>query len=266
MPLISTSALLKIADRAAYQYGQLKATCAAISAAGTGYYAATVTATDDPDVEVPTLADYEMVDLDLQPGFMAKNGTQLPAIIGAMEAHFSGSYPNGGVVLQPGGWDGYLTSEDERVSQYFAELFFAVKGYYMIANNVFSEGDDQFARVQVAAGPSIVFTDGINYGDGSPRNPANGTYFAATQLRVVVGNMGGSNLDLRLSVKDVNDNLTTIDVTVPAGSVPGASVPVGTSSDRFLDVTGAIFKPSGSTGTAGDDVTVRNLKERQIQL
>jgi hypothetical protein len=41
---------------------------------------------------------------------------------------------------------------------------------------------------------------------------------------------------------------------------------VGSSSNRFLDVMGAAFVPAGSTGTVGDDVTVRNLKERQIQL
>ena len=266
MPLVDTSTLLAVADRAAYQYGQLKATCAAISAVGNGLYWQLVTATDDPDVEIPTLADYEMVDNDLKPGFAARNGTQLPAVIGGMEAHFSGSYPNGGVVLQAGGWDGYLTSHSVRVSEYFAELFFACRGYYMVANNVFSEGDDQFARAQRAAGPSIVFTDGVGYGNGNPLNPANGTYYAATQLRVVVTSMGAANLDLRLSVKDVNDNPTTIDVTVPAGSIPGTSVAVGTSGNRFLDVIGIGFVPLGSAGTAGDDVTVRNLKERQIQL
>ena len=57
---------------------------------------------------------------------------------------------------------GYLEGKDERVSQYFAELWTAVKSGYMRAVNVFSEGDDKFADVSVAAGPVIVFTDGIN--------------------------------------------------------------------------------------------------------
>jgi len=265
MPLIDTATLLRVADRAAYQYGQMKAMFAAVSQAGLGYYWEAVTATDDPDVEVPTLGDYRLVDDDLDPGFAAKFGTQLGLIVGAMEGHFEMPGPTG-QPLQAGGWDGYLTGKAVRVSQYFGELFFAVKGYYMLANDVFSEGDDQFARAQVAAGPAVVFTDGVSYGNGDARNPANGTYFAATQLRAVVTAMGGANLDLRLSVKDVNDNPTTIDVTVPGGSPPGTVVPVGTSSDRFLDVTGAAFVPAGSTGTTGDDVKVRNLKERQIQL
>jgi len=266
VPLIDTASLLRIADRAAYQYKQIKETLDAISQQGVEYYWETITATDDPDVEIPTLSEYKAVDDDLRPDFAAKMGTQLSRIIGAMEAHFNGDYPNGGVVLQAGGWDGYLTDHDLRVSQYFAELFFACKGYYMIANNVFSEGDDQFARIQVGAGPVIVFTDGVNYGDGDPQNPANGTYFAATQLRVVVNNMGVTNLDLRLSVKDVHDSPTTIDVTVPGGSPPGTVIPIGVATNRFLDVTGAAFKPGGLNGTAGDDVKVVNIKEREIQL
>jgi hypothetical protein len=67
-------------------------------------------------------------------------------------------------------------------------------------------------------------------------------------------------------VKDVNNNPATIDVMIPAGSVPGAIVNVGSSSDRFLACIGAIYVPAGSTGTVGDSVTVRNLKERQIAL
>lgn len=265
MPLIATAPLLRVSDRAAYQYGQIKAIFEAIAQEGLGYYFYTVSATDDPDVEIPTVGPYEEVDLDLQPLFAAKWGTRLGNVISAMDAHFARLGPVG-MPLQPGGWDGYLQAKDLRVSQYFGELYFACKGYYMLANDVFSEGDDQFARVQVAAGPAMVFTDGVNYGNGSVLNPANGSFFAATQLRVVVTVMGGTDLDVRLSVKDINDNPTTIDVTVPGGSAPGTVVPVGTSSDRFLDVIGAAFVPAGSTGTVGDDMTVRNLKERQIQL
>jgi hypothetical protein len=232
---------------------------------GIEYYWQTITATEDPDVEIPVLGPYFQTDEDFQPGYAAKNGTLLGNVIAGMEAHFDWKGPTG-APLQAGGWDGYLSGKGVRVSQYFGEMFFACKGYYMLANDVFSEGDDQFARVQVAAGPTMVFTDGVNYGNGGAMNPANGIYFAPTQLRVVVSNMGGTNLDIRLSVKDVNDDPTTIDVTVPAGSAPGTIVPIGSSSDRFLDVIGAAFVPAGLQGTVGDDVTVRNLKERQIAL
>ena len=265
MPLVDTATLLRVADRAAYQYGQMKTVFAAISQVGSSYYWQTITATDDPDVEIPTLSPYEQTDNDLLPGYAAKNGTLLGNIIAGMEAHFDMRGPSG-APLQVGGWDGYLTSKNVRVSQFFGDLFFACKGYYMIANNVFSEGNDQFGAITLAAGPTIVYTDGINYGNGDPANPANDVFFAATQLRVVVVGMGGVNIDIRLSVKDINNNPTTIDVTIPGGSIPGTVVPVGSSSDRFLDVMGAVFVPAGSKGTAGDSLTIRNLKERQIVL
>ena len=265
MPLINTTPLLKVADRAAYQYGQLQTVCTAIQAVGSGLYFTTVSATEDPDVEIPLDSLYHDVDDDLMSDFLVKNGTRLNYIVFGMDNHFNRD-DGTGVALQAGGWDGYLTDHDKRVSYYFAQLYFAVKGYYMIANNVFSESVDQFARVQVAAGPTMVFTDGINYGNGNVLNPANGTYYAASQLKVHVTAMGSTQLDIRLSVKDKNNNPTTIDVTIPAASPPGTEVPVGTSTDRFLDVIGAIFKPTGSTGTVGDDMKVLNLKERQIVL
>ena len=75
-----------------------------------------------------------------------------------------------------------------------------------------------------------------------------------------------ADADLRLLVKDVNDNPTIIDVTIPAASPAGTVVPVGTSTDRFLDVMDVQFVPAGSTGDTGDQFTVHNLKERQISL
>ena len=267
MPLIDTTTLLEVADRAAYQYSQLKTTLAAISVAGTnGKYFDMVTATDDPDVEIPTVADYENVDNDFLPGFAAKNGTLLGDVIGGMESHFNVRDAITGLPLQAGGWDGYLWDKNKRVSEYFAELFFACHGYYMLAVNVFSENVDTMGTAVVAAGPSVTFTDGVSYGNGSQVNPANGTYYAATQLKAHVVSKGATQLDLRLSVKDVNNNLTTIDVTIPGGSISGFEVVIGSTSDRFLDVTGIILKPAGSTGNSGDTITILNKKERQIQL
>ncbi|MHC4213149.1 MAG: hypothetical protein ACYSWP_07250, partial [Planctomycetota bacterium] len=59
---------------------------------------------------------------------------------------------------------------------------------------------------------------------------------------------------------------TTIDVSIPGGSAPGTEIPVGTSSNRYLDMIGVAFVPFGSFGTLGDSVTIHNLKERQIAL
>ena len=264
MSLIDTTNLLRIADRAAYQYGQLQSVCANIQNEGLGYYFDIVSSTGDPDVEIPLGSIYHDVDNDLLIAPLIKWGTQMPNIVGAMNAHFNRLV--NGVPLQTGGWDGYLAANAERVSYYFAQLFYDTQGYYMIANNVFSESEDQFARIQVTAGPVMTFTDGVNYGTGAALNPANGVFYAGTQLKVVVTTKGATDLDIRLSVKDLNNNPTIIDVTVPGNSAPGTEVSVGSTSDRFLDVIGAIFVPSGSTGNFGDDVKVLNLKERQIAL
>ena len=265
MPLIDTTSLLKVADRAAYQFGQLQDACNVVKQEGTDYYFNIVSATEDSDVEIPCDSVYYDVDQDFDIDFLAKYGTRLPGVIGGMDAHFN-RLSSSGVPLQAGGWDGYLTSKNQRVSYFFSQLFFAVKGFYMLANNVFSESADLFGSFQVGAGPVLNYTDGVNYGTGSGSNPANGTFYAATQLKVVVTSMGPTNLEVRLSVKDISNNPTTIDVTIPGGSAPGTEIPVGTSADRFLDVTAAVFKPAGSTGTVGDDMNVMNLKERQIVL
>lgn len=266
MPLIDTTSLLKIADRAAAQYKFLYDAFTSLTPAGTnGFYWQIVTATNDPDVEIPTLQPYYAVDTGLNVDFTVKNGVQLGQIVSAMEAHFNILGPTG-IPLQLGGWDGYLTTHNERVSYWFSKIFLDTTGNYMLANNVFSEGNDVFGTVTLAAGPTIVFTDGVNYGTGAITNPANGSNYAATQLKVVVVGMGMTNLDLRLSVKDINNVPATIDVTVPGGSLPGAEITIGATSDRFLDVMNVAFVPAGSTGTVGDSLTINNKKERQILL
>jgi hypothetical protein len=265
MPLIDTTTLLRVADRAAMQYKYLYDSFAQLVLPGGGYYADIVTATDDNDVEIPTQNPYHYVDTSLNVDFTVRNGTPLASIIGAMNVHFN-IRDYAGNPLQVGGWDGYLYDHNCRVSWYFARLFRATQGPYMLAVNVFSESNDVFGTLTVGAGPALGFVDGVSYGNGAITNPANGTYYAATQLKAVVGTMGLTNLDIRLSVKDVNNNPTTIDVTIPGGSAPSTEIDIGTTSDRFLDVFGAVFKPAGSTGTVGDQVTVHNKKERQISL
>lgn len=264
MPLIDTTTLLGIADRAAEQYDILRQAFESADTEGGGWYFDRVTATNDSDVEIPLESSYHDVDEDLDVDYAIKNGTLLPNIVNSMLVHFNirdaSNQP-----LQAGGWDGYLSTKDERVSWWFNKLYFVSRNQYMLAINVFSETDDIFGTVEVVAGPGLSFTDGVNYGNGSSLNLASGSNFAATQLKVVVGTMGANQLDLRLSVKDINDLPTTIDVTIPASSAPGTEIPVGTSTDRYLDMIGVSFA-SGNQGTLGDTVTINNLKERQIAL
>jgi len=263
MALIETQVLLRIADRAAYQYKQFKEACETAKAEGLGFYFDVVTGTDDVDVEVSCGKQYHYVDMDFDVTRCVKGGTGLGNIIGAMETHFN-RIGEDKTPLMPGGWDRYLSEKDVRVSYYFAEFFKGTRGFYMEANNVFSETEDQFGRIQI--GTEMSFTDGLNYGNGNWLNPADGECYAATQLKLVVDSMGDVDLDIRLTVKDVNNNLKTIDVTVPASSPSETEIPVGTEADRFLDVTTASIVPLGSEGTVGDDIRVMNLKERQISL
>ncbi len=267
MPLIDTTTLLGIADRAAQQYNILQAAFNDAQQEGGGWYFDRVTQTEDPDVELPTVQPYQIVDDDILVDQAINNGTQLQGIIGAMEVHFNTRTNPGGAPLQPGGWDGYLAEHDCRVSWWFNKLFYAVKGSrWMRAINVFSETNDLFGTVQIAAGPSLVFTDGINYGNGSEMNFANGTNFAGTQLKVVVTAMGANDVDLRLGVKNLSNLPTTIDVHIPASTPPGTEIPVGTTGNRFLDLISVSFIPFSSYGTLGDTFAIRNLKERQIAL
>jgi hypothetical protein len=267
MPLIDKTILLGIADRAAFQYQTIKEAWDVINGVGGGLYFDRETVADDADVEVPLGANYNNLDEQLPNVDLAiTRGTSLCVVIGAMNSHFARMNPTNTGPLQMGGWDGYLYSEGERVSWWFSRLFFTCQAYRMLAINVFSEGDDLFANVELAGGPTAVFTDGVNYGNGADSNPANGSNYAGTQLKAKVVTMGASDLDLRLSVKDLNNNPTTIDVTIPASSPVGTEITIGTTVDRFLDVIGISLIPFSSFGTLGDSIDIRNLKERQIAL
>lgn len=265
MALIDQTSFLKIADRAASQYKILEDASLAAQAEGNGFYAAIVTDTDDPDVEIPMLDSAVRVDTDIKADRMVAVGTMMSDIFWAMTRHFA-MPDTDGKPLQSGGWDGYLQEKDLRVSWYFAKFHLAVSGRFMLAIDVFSEGEDVFGTAEVVAGPAIDFVDGIDYGNGSIENPANGLYYAGTQLRVKVLIDGAADLDLRLHVKNLNDNPVTIDVMVPAGTPVGDYVTVGTPADRFLDLTGVSISPGGSAGTLGQKVSIENLKERQIVL
>lgn len=267
MPLIEKPVLTGIADRLAAQYEFLADAFDSLNVEGGGWYYDRVTDTEDPDVELPLLPPAQDIDdnFTLANQFVRHRMDKMGQMLGSMDAHFNRKDTNGDP-LQVGSWDGYCTDHDLRLSDYFNQIHYGTYRRYMFANNVFSETDDVFATVEVIAGPTVSFTDGVDYGNGSSENRASGGLFAATQLKVVVTTMGATDLDLRLYVKDINDNPTTIDVTVPASSPPGTEIDVGITSDRFLDVTNVAFVPAGSAGTVGDEVKAQNKKERQIAL
>jgi len=265
MALIEKTVLQGIADRAASQYQKVAVAFETINftSVTAQYYWQRVTETDDPDVEIPLLNTYYSSDYNLTLATCVRNGcASMINIVTQMDTHFSR-------VGQTNSWDGYCTDEDLRMSDYFNQLHKLAKGQYMLANNVFSETEDVFGTAEVIGGPAVDFTDGTSYGTGASTNRADGSNFAPTQLKAVVDTgitIGGTDLDLRLSVKDPDNNPTTIDVTIPSGSTEGTEVDIGTSSDRFLDVTNIDFKPAGNQGTVGDKVRIEDIKEREISM
>jgi len=261
MALIDKATLTGIADRAASQYQMVAAAFENIDITGTGFYWQRITLTNDPDVEIPLLSPYYTADYAISLQNAIRSGVpQMTTIVTTMDSHFSR-------VGETGSWNGYCTDKSLRVSDYFNLLYQIAKGSYMLANNVFSESDDVFGNVEITIGPAVTFTDGINYGDGASANLATDSKYAPTQLKAIaVGAIGGTDIDLRLSVKDPTDTPTTIDVTIPAGTLDGAEIDIGTSSDRYLDVTDVSYQLAGSTGTVGDNLNIQNKKERQIAM
>ncbi len=261
MPLIAQNVLLGIADRAAAQYKILMDAFVSTNQIGGGLYYERINATGDVDVQLPLLQPYYTVDQ----GFVVNRWVQiagnLPLVVSAMDTHFN---KMGSV----GSWDGYLSTHGCRVSDYFNQIFKLSKSMPLLATNVFCEQELIFGSVEVAAGPAIDFVDGDDFGPGmNPNLRADGGNFAAAQLQLMaVTTIGPSDLDLTITVKNWAGDILTVDVTVPAGSPLGTYLPIGTSSNRFMDVIGIAFKSGGSEGTEGDMVELSNVKERVVVL
>jgi len=257
MPLISVPDFLAICDKEASQYKHLSELVAIYTSLGGPTYFSIITATDDPDIELPMIQQAAYSDT-IQPMYNIVRGgfsNQL-AIISSFDAHF-------GVVHFLGGVDNYCKVNDIRESDYFNQIFCITKGNWMYAENVFCEDDSLFGTINILAGPVIQFIDGVNYGYPTPYRRATGGNFAATQLRIVVATFGGAQCDLNITGIDKNANLQTTMVTIPPTAIPGDVIPIGTIASRYLDV-GSVAFASGNTGTVGDSFAIRNIKERVI--
>ena len=260
MPEISVIVLLGIADRAASQYKLINDAFEVINDIGGGMYYTRISATQDSDVELPLIKAGHNVDTGWDLIKTVKTATPLHEIITNMETHFK--------AVGHADWDAYLTAKDKRLSDFFNQIHFAFKTTHMLADNIFSEADDLLASASVSSGPTLDFTDGINYGDGTPENLADGTNFAASQLRIKVVDaaIGATDLDVDIVGKDENGDSQTVPVVIPASTAQDAFIDVGTSANRFRDITNIIYTPSSDKGTVGDAFEVRNKKERQIAL
>ena len=110
---------------------------------------------------------------------------------------------------------------------------------------------------------TLEFTDGDDFGDGSADAKADGSNFAGAQLKaIVVGSNTISSLVVDIEGLDEEGSAKTLSGVTISGA-PGTEVAIGTTSDRWVDITN-ITRVSG--GSTGDEIELHNIKERTIEL
>jgi len=281
--LIAVDDLLGIADRmgSQYEYVYLAAISGGQDGAGGNFYDyAHVADPGDPDIEIPLLNSANTADTTWTDENASDVAATLVAglsnwygFVSAMRTHFTR-------VGLTGSWDQYLaeaenltnptysdTDQGVRVSSYFNSVYNRAFGNAnLAARNVFAEHKIVLGTAEVN-GSTLSFWDGDAISDGLLATKAGDGYAAAQlQIMAVGGDIGATDLDLTLTVKKEDQTTETIDVTVPAGTLEGATVAIGTVTDRYIDVTGMAFTTAGNEGTTGDRVEVQNIVERTIQL
>ena len=252
MPLIDKTIALAIADKGAYQYQQLEAAFIAMDGGAT--YESHIVSADDADVEYVGLS-YKRIDQGYSNSLSECAKDSLGGVVANMEVHFH-LRDEQGELLQLGGWDGYLSDQGELVSDSFNQIFKSVKGVPMLARGVFSESADTFADV-ISTGGALTFTDGADYGNGMELNYADGTNFAATELKVVF-ETNIVSWDVKIWLKDSNDMPVAVDLSLSGSLGDEITLPA-----RYLDVFNVVNISGGNTS---ERFTIQNIKERQVSL
>ena len=303
MGLMDRRDVLAIADRIGkrYYFSLLAAVSGApdsLSARGSNFYEmAHVCPDGDPEVEIATLTQARASDLvwntesdpfvlatSLNSGLSSAYG-----IIGAITTHLNTATISGSRAIT-GSWNQYLetaeaadtpyatmptfpslTGSNEggvRVSEYFRRVYTSAGGPNLRARNVFYDAPDPFTfgTITGAAGNTITYTDVGDFGNGTANDIANGSAFAATRMKVVVG-AGGWTAETTLSfqlVTEPDGDIRTVSVTIPA-SVAGAEIAIGSSAlDRFTKISGVSV--TGGSTSLGETLSVVNVFERVIEL
>lgn len=259
MPLITSATMKTLVDRMAGQYKLLNNAVIALNDLGPDTYFNIITAVDDRDVELPTLTQADLADTSITSAFVTKQSfPPLFRLINSILGNFNR-------VSYFGGYDQFFVDNDFRASDYFNQLYVAATGTFLLAKNVFCEVDSTFATLTVNPGPVLLFTDGVNFGNGAIPNryAANNGNFAATQLAIKVISMGAAPIDFHVIGTDKDNNLISNNVSVPGSLSPGTYVPIGSASTRYLDV-GSVNFPNLNNGTNGDVYEIHNIFERTI--
>ena len=309
MGLMDRKDVLAISDRIGKRYSFLVYAAVSgspdsLSAQGVNFYEmAHVCPDGDPEVEITTLTQARASDLvwnedsapfalatSLMSGLSSSYG-----IIGALTTHFNSATLNGARAL-PGSWNQYLETADSagtpyatmptfpslsgsygeggvRVSEYFRRVYTSAGGPTLRARNVFYDAPDPFTfgTITGTTGNEITYASVGDFGGGTANDTADGSAFAATRMKIVVG-AGGWTDETTLSITLVTEpdgDTETVTVTIPALSVAGAEVVIGADGlkpllARYTKVND-VEVASGDT-TVGETLSIVNMFERVIAL
>lgn len=262
MALMSKTVFEGFVDRIAKQYSYIKVCFDALSNTGVGtQYYERITATGDPDVELAMLRyafDADNKFAENETIAMVQSIGEYTSLITSFERHLS---REGSITSRR--WDDYCEQEDVRVSDYTNQVYYARNSTYMLARNVFAEDDTTLASAEMTGASTLTFTDGDDFGDGGASNLADGSSFAGAQLKAVVtGSNTISSLVVNIVGLDEEGNSKTLNNVTISGA-PAAEVTIGTTADKWVDVTNIVW---ASGGSLSDEFELHNIKEREIAL
>ena len=271
--LIDVTIFRLIVDRVAKQFSFLRTAFLTINTTGAnpsgGGYEDRTTLSQNIDFEIPVLPTAHATDNNFSLASCVTGG--VPAwgsMISAIGSHFAR-------VGYMGGYDGYLISRDLRVSDYFNQVYYYCTGSYLLAQNVFSETEDNFGTfrvVDITPPGTYEFIAGVNYGSGPNyyTYKADGMYFAPTLLKVrliTVGGAGpglGADIHMSLSLLKAGSIIPEVqEVDFTTGDLVGTEVAIGGPTDKYLQVTAMAFADT-NLGTVDDKFEIVNVKERVI--
>ena len=157
--------------------------------------------------------------------------------------------------------DTLLTNSGINVSSDYEEVYYYSTGRHLSANNTYYQGEYIVGAVNSTSSGVGSFTDGDAIGIGSGSVSADGNTYAAAQLKcIVTSGIGSNDLLLKLHVTEEDTTETTINVTIGNALTVGDEVEVGTSSNKYIDVTNIEI----AGGNNGDGVIVKNIPERTL--
>jgi hypothetical protein len=263
-PLLKKSILQGLTDRIAKQHDYIRSGLEQANLSGAGYFYTRIHdgLCDDP---LQPLGDALFEGTLVPPADDLDNnfssGNLLSSTYGSFVAAMQGYAQANGL----DDMDDWLSQLDLNVHEDFDSVYQATNGQHLDAINVFRARQVQMGRVDVSSSGVGTFTDGVALGTGTGKFNPN-TNSAGAQLVAYLGSGSSPSandlvLNMTLTDEDSTNSVNQL-VTIPAGSVAGDSVNIGTSTDKWLDVVSCVF----AGGDAGQVVAIKNIIERNASL